>query len=97
MSLRWGSSNSGNSQKKIKKVGPFVLTKTLGRGARGPTKLALHKERKEYAAIKIISKDEIVTKPMLLQKLEREIAILRVLRHPNIIRLFDCYESKNHL
>jgi len=38
-----------------------------------------------------------VSKPSVLQKLEREIGVLRLLKHPAVLRLYDFYEAEAHL
>eukprot|EP00466_Bigelowiella_natans_P011885 jgi/Bigna1/90768/estExt_fgenesh1_pg.C_790006 len=89
------SSSSGNARvgSKSKAIGPYVLGRPLGFGTTSRVHLAVHSVTKSAAAVKIIRK-----KPCLdLRKLQREISILRLLNHRYITRLYDVFESKNHI
>jgi BR serine/threonine kinase len=79
------------------RIGNYVLTRTLGYGATGKVKLAINEETGEEVAIKIISKSTFDTKPGLQPKIQREIALMRLLDHPHILRLLDILESPRHL
>ena len=48
-------------------------------------------------AIKIIAKNALQSRPAMQQKLEREIAIMKFLDHPNVLRLYDVYDTPNYL
>jgi serine/threonine protein kinase len=48
-------------------------------------------------AIKIIAKNTLQSRPAMQQKLEREIAIMKFLDHPNVLRLYDVYDTPNYL
>ncbi|KAL5252573.1 hypothetical protein ACHWQZ_G015377 [Mnemiopsis leidyi] len=76
-------------------VGPYKIGKTLGQGQTGIVKLGIHCKTKEKAAIKIINKQKLKTS--VLQKVEREIAIMRLIEHPHILGLYDVYESSRYL
>lgn len=78
-------------------VGPYVLSHTLGEGTTGKVKLAFEKETGQQVAIKIISKAAFNQRPELQQKVKREIALMRLVEHPNILRLIDVLESNRHL
>lgn len=58
-------------------------------------------KRKNYnnlnVAIKIIDKDIIESDKRLLDGALREINILRDLRSPNIVKLYEVYESGRHV
>lgn len=87
------NSSQRNAQGKGKMVGPFVLGRPLGFGTTSRVHLAIHSVTKSAAAVKIIRK-----RPSLdLRKLQREISILRLLNHRYITRLYDVFESKNHI
>ncbi|XP_063678326.1 serine/threonine kinase SAD-1-like isoform X2 [Bolinopsis microptera] len=76
-------------------VGPYKIGKTLGQGQTGIVKLGVHCKTREKAAIKIINKQKLKTS--VLQKVEREIAIMRLIEHPHILGLYDVYESSRYL
>ena len=64
-------------------VGPYVLTRQLGRGAFGEVWLARHHDLGEERAIKI------PTDPRYVQQLRREGKVIYGLQHGNIVRGFD--------
>ena len=78
-------------------VGEFVLGRTLGVGATGKVKLGTHRVTGLQVAIKIISKETLEAKPGMRKKMEREIAVLRLVNHPNVMKLFDVYETSRYL
>ena len=50
--------------------------------------LGIHIATEEKVAVKILEKDKIVEEADM-QRVTREICILKVLRHPNIIQLYE--------
>ena len=63
----------------------------------GKVKLGFHRDSGFKVAIKIISKNALQSRPAMQQKLEREIAIMKFLDHPNVLRLYDVYDTPNYL
>lgn len=78
-------------------IGDYILSHTLGEGTTGKVKLAYHKETGQQVAIKIIPKISFDQRPDLQLKVQREIAIMRLVDHPNILKLIDVLESGRHL
>ena len=78
-------------------VGDYILGQLLGEGTTGKVKLAIHKETGEQVAIKIIKKSMFDVKPDLQRKIRREIALMRLLDHPHIMKLKGVFESQRHL
>jgi len=81
----------------IHTVGPFVLGKTLGTGTTGKVKLAFEKETGFKVAVKIINKEFLSSRPNVLKKLEREIAVMKLLQHTHVLTLYDVYETSKYL
>lgn len=48
-------------------------------------------------AIKIVRKDFLDSKPSLRRKMRREISVLKLLSHPNVMSLIDVFEIETHL
>ena len=71
-------------QNKPKSIGHYVFGKTLGEGTFGKVKLATHLLTGEKVAIKILEKSKIVDKSDI-ERVSREIQILKIIRHPHII------------
>ena len=78
-------------------VGDYIIGRTLGSGTTGKVKVAERKETGEQVAIKIIKKSQFDAKPDLQRKIRREIALMRLMDHPNLLRLVDVCESNRHL
>ncbi|KAG9511050.1 Serine/threonine kinase SAD-1 [Fragariocoptes setiger] len=76
-------------------VGPYRLDKTLGKGQTGLVKLGIHRVTGQTVAIKIINRTKL--SDSVLQKVEREIAIMKLIEHPHILGLYDVYENKKYL
>eukprot|EP00742_Colponemidia_sp_Colp-10_P002797 GILJ01002991.1.p1 GENE.GILJ01002991.1~~GILJ01002991.1.p1 ORF type:complete len:769 (+),score=114.17 GILJ01002991.1:198-2504(+) len=73
----------------------YELKEELGRGKFGIVRLAVHKRTHQRFAVKIISKKN-------MQESEREfirteVAILKLVRHPNIVKLMDIFENADYL
>lgn len=75
---------SRSKKKRTKSIGNYVLSKTLGEGTFGKVKLATHILTNEKVAIKILEKERIVDVSDV-ERVSREIHILKLLRHSNII------------
>ena len=78
-------------------IGPFLLIKTLGIGTTGKVKLAINRETKQEVAIKIIAKTTFQQRPNLQVKIQREIALMRLVDHSHLLKLVDVLESPRHL
>lgn len=68
-------------------IGKYRLLKTIGKGNFAKVKLAKHIPTGKEVAIKIIDKTQL--NPGSLQKLFREVRIMKTLDHPNIVKLYQ--------
>lgn len=73
-------------------LGPYRIVRTLGRGGMGTVYEGVNDETHEPAAIKILSA-ALAHEADFRQRFEGEIETLRMLRHPNIVRLFGFGEQ----
>lgn len=73
----------------------YELGDIIGRGKFSVVKSAIHLKTKKKVAVKILPKTEKTKKDLELQK--REIEILKICQHPNIIRLLDIFENESTL
>ena len=48
-------------------------------------------------AVKIISKELVKQKPNMEPKLQREIAIMKLMDHPNVLHMYDDFETEENL
>ena len=89
-------------------VGPWKLGKLIGQGASGRVRLAIHTRTQQLAAVKIIPKQMLINSRMSLRDLsakqdkltlgiEREIVIMKLIVHPNLLGLWDVYETSKEL
>ncbi|XP_061514953.1 MAP/microtubule affinity-regulating kinase 3 isoform X32 [Anopheles gambiae] len=76
-------------------IGKYKLLKTIGKGNFAKVKLAKHVPTNKEVAIKIIDKTQL--NPSSLQKLYREVRIMKMLDHPNIVKLFQVIETEKTL
>lgn len=74
----------------------YKIVKLIGKGAFGKVTLGIHKLTGKQVAIKTIEKSYIKDE-FSRRKVFQEVYILKKIRHSNIIRLFEVFESTNHL
>ena len=78
--------------------GDYLLLQTLGEGEFGKVKLGVHRTWGEETAIKLIKRDRVAHEDAAkFSKVEREIQVLRALRHPNIVHLYEVIESERYI
>ncbi|SAL98954.1 hypothetical protein [Absidia glauca] len=75
--------------RKRKEIGEYWLGKTLGKGSSGRVKLGVHKVTGQKVAVKIISKSHLKSNASVEKSIKREIAVMKLIKHPNIINLID--------
>ncbi|PSK39717.1 hypothetical protein C7M61_001522 [Candidozyma pseudohaemuli] len=104
------STTTNNSSKKKKtqnRIGPWKLGRTLGRGSTGRVRLAKNVDTGRLAAVKIVPKLNFkklenpkyknLDATKLPYGIEREIIIMKLISHPNIMGLYDVWENKSDL
>ncbi|XP_008580893.1 PREDICTED: serine/threonine-protein kinase SIK2 [Galeopterus variegatus] len=77
------------------RVGFYDIEGTLGKGNFAVVKLARHRITKTEVAIKIIDKSQLDA--VNLEKIYREVQIMKLLDHPHIIKLYQVMETKSML
>jgi serine/threonine protein kinase len=78
-------------------AGPYLLGQTLGKGTTGKVKVGSHRQHHLPVAIKIISKSNLEANPDAKHRVEREISILKLLKHPNIMSIYDIMQTQTHI
>uniref|UniRef100_A0A8C5PRX2 non-specific serine/threonine protein kinase n=1 Tax=Leptobrachium leishanense TaxID=445787 RepID=A0A8C5PRX2_9ANUR len=85
--------SSAPPQRRPLRVGFYDIEQTLGKGNFAVVKLARHRVTNTQVAIKIIDKTRLDREN--LEKIYREVQIMKTLRHPHIIRLYQVMETKD--
>ena len=76
-------------------VGSYRLTKEIGRGGMGTVFEAAHVVLPRRAAIKVMHKD-LRRQPGMASRMVQEAAILEEVRHPGIVRVYECNMLPDH-
>lgn len=81
---------------RVKQISHFLVQKQLGEGTFGKVMMGVHTITNEKVAIKILEKSKI-TNQQDIDMITREIKILKKIRHPNIIQLYQIIETNDDL
>ncbi len=73
----------------------YEMLDEIGEGKFGLVKLGVHYKTKERVAIKIIKKESMNISDLELVK--GEIDIMKLCRHPNVVRLLDHFENSEYI
>ncbi|KAH9886442.1 kinase-like domain-containing protein [Cubamyces lactineus] len=90
-----------------KYVGPWIMGECVGKGASGRVKIARHRRTGQLAAVKILpiqpflSSRSAANAQAKAEKqrlgIDREIIMMKLMNHPNIMRIYDVYEGEKEL
>ena len=88
----------------IRSIGDYQIIRTIGSGSTGKVKLGVNIRTQRKVAIKIISRKYIndpskkskETPSSRKKRILREAAILNLVHHPNIVRLYDLYVTEEY-
>ena len=69
----------------------------LGKGAFGKVSLAMHKIAEQLVAIKSMSRETLRDEADQRRRTKLEMGILKQCNHPNVVRLFDTFETSKHI
>jgi len=90
-------SRSGHGHsRKSKSIGHYLLGKTLGEGTFGKVRIGTHIMTGEKVAVKILEKSRIV-EPADVERVSREIGILKRVRHKNVIQLYEVIDTPRQI
>ena len=79
-----------------RKIGQYILGKSIGEGTFGKVKLGRHVTTNEKVAVKILEKSKI-TDVTDVERVSREIHILKIVQHPHVIQLYEIIETPKKL
>ena len=78
-------------------IGDYLLNEEIGSGGFAKVVQGIHIPTGEKVAVKIMDKAQIFSEPLNLNRIQREIAILKIVRHKNIIKLYELMETPNKI
>ncbi|KAG7020708.1 CBL-interacting serine/threonine-protein kinase 9 [Cucurbita argyrosperma subsp. argyrosperma] len=78
------------------RVGKYELGKTLGEGTFAKVKFAKNVENGDYVAIKILDREQVLRHKMV-EQIKREISTLKVIKHPNVAKIYEVMASKSKI
>ncbi|XP_048492887.1 CBL-interacting protein kinase 32 isoform X5 [Beta vulgaris subsp. vulgaris] len=85
------------SAAKVKRVvGKYELGRTIGEGTFAKVKFARSSQTGDPVAIKILDKEKVL-KNKMAEQIRREIATMKRIKHPNVIRLYEVMGSKTKI
>lgn len=79
-----------------KTVGKYEVGRTIGEGTFAKVKFATNTETGENVAVKVLAKSTIL-KHKMVNQIKREISIMKIVRHPYIVRLHEVLASKTKI
>lgn len=78
------------------RVGKYEIGKTLGEGSFAKVKFAKNVETGESVAIKVLDRDQVLRHKMV-EQIKREISTMKLIKHPNVVKLFEVMASKTKI
>nr|CBX25422.1 hypothetical_protein [Oryza glaberrima] len=94
------------STTKVKRrVGKYELGRTIGEGTFAKVKFARDTETGDPVAIKILDKEKVLKHKMVeqvtvkhqLTTIKREISTMKLIKHPNVVRIYEVMGSKTNI
>ena len=76
-----------------KQIGDYILHDEIGSGGFAKVVKGIHIPTGEKVAIKIMDKIQLFTDPLNLRRVKTEISLLKIVRHKNIIKLYEVIET----
>ena len=85
-----------DKEEKNKSICDFIIKQVVGEGTFATVRLAINKQTKEQVAIKIMDKSKLVQEADKV-RIDREIKVLKNLRHPNIVHLYSVIDKEDKI
>jgi 5'-AMP-activated protein kinase catalytic alpha subunit len=80
----------------VRKVGKYEVGRTIGEGTFAKVKFAQNTETGESVAMKVLDRSTIL-KHKMVDQIKREISIMKLVRHPNVVRLHEVLASRTKI
>jgi len=84
------------SLKAKRRVGKYELGRTIGEGTFAKVRIAKNLDNGDHVAVKILDKAK-VHKNRLAEQIRREICTMKLIQHPNVVRLYEVMGSKTRI
>ncbi|OAX42455.1 Pkinase-domain-containing protein [Rhizopogon vinicolor AM-OR11-026] len=89
-------------------IGQWIIGECVGKGASGRVRIAKHRRTGQLAAVKIVpiypvinSRTSLATQKVRYERqrlgIDREIIMMKLMNHPNILRIYDVFEGEREL
>lgn len=83
-------------KKARKRIGKYEVGRTIGEGTFAKVKFAQNTDTGESVAVKVMDKNSIL-KHKMVDQIKREISIMKIVRHPYIVRLHEVLASRTRI
>ncbi|XP_020401767.1 CBL-interacting protein kinase 8 isoform X2 [Zea mays] len=80
----------------LRRVGKYEVGRTIGEGTFAKVKFAQNTETGESVAMKVLDRSSIL-KNKMAEQIKREISIMKLVRHPNVVRLHEVLASRKKI
>lgn len=80
----------------VRKVGKYEVGRTIGEGTFAKVKFAQNTETGESVAMKVLDRSAII-KHKMADQIKREISIMKLVRHPYVVRLHEVLASRTKI
>ncbi|XWS21369.1 hypothetical protein CRYUN_Cryun30bG0049700 [Craigia yunnanensis] len=80
----------------VRKVGKYEIGRTIGEGTFAKVKFAQNTETGESVAMKVLDRSTII-KHNMVDQIKREISIMKLVRHPYVVRLHEVIASRTKI
>ncbi|XP_038987685.1 CBL-interacting protein kinase 8-like isoform X7 [Phoenix dactylifera] len=80
----------------VRKVGKYEVGRTIGAGTFAKVKFAQNTESGESVAMKVLDRATII-KHKMVDQIKREIFIMKLVRHPHVVRLYEVLASRTKI
>ncbi|CAN6840574.1 unnamed protein product [Brassica oleracea] len=86
-----------NRPKVQRRVGKYEVGKTIGQGTFAKVRYAKNTETGESVALKILDKQKLLKNNKMSVQIKREISTMKLINHPNVVRLYEVLASKTKI
>ncbi|WOK92547.1 CBL-interacting protein kinase 8 isoform X2 [Canna indica] len=80
----------------VRRVGKYEVGRTIGEGTFAKVKFAQNTETGESVAMKVLDRATII-KHSMVDQIKREISIMKLVRHPYVVRLHEVLASRTKI